>query len=246
MPSATVIKQQSSTGEFQKLADAIIAGAVLAEPGLSGQTFSHTAAPSPFDVMQCLRDTAIAADRGFVSPSLVETVEPENLRIAPSQAQYFVDLYLSDQAPARTTAASNASASAPASVSHRYVEEEPASTTPRLPGVFVRFGPYEIRPACGYELPFGRDYQPIPYNSVSRLAGYIGLDEHSLYIREVPDAPEYGLRPSRNGVWVRQPNEKAYRRLASGEAERISPETYIRVGGNGIDADSGLPVVVLS
>jgi hypothetical protein len=114
------------------------------------------------------------------------------------------------------------------------------------PGRNVRLGSHYIAPKIGQEVPFGRNYQAIPFNSISRLAGYIGLDEYSLYIREVLDAPEFGLRPSRNGIWVRQPHEKDYRRLAPGQAERINPDTYIRVGGNGVNPSSGMPVIVLA
>ncbi|HEY9790165.1 MAG TPA: hypothetical protein V6D22_07195 [Candidatus Obscuribacterales bacterium] len=134
--------------------------------------------------------------------------------------------------------------SQPAQTSHRPVQQT-APRLPHLPGQFVKFGPYELRPAYGYELAFGRDYQPLPHTSISRLAGFVGIDEYSLYIREVPDDPQSGLRPSRNGIWVKQPTDLAFRRLQPGEAERITPETLIRVGGDGQQAETGLAVEVL-
>jgi hypothetical protein len=122
---------------------------------------------------------------------------------------------------------------------------QPATTnapdaTQKLPAQFVKFGPYDVRPAMGHEVPIGRGYQPVPYESISRLAGYIGLDEYSLYIREVPYAPNLGLKPSRNGIWVRQPGERKYRRLEPGQAERITADTEVRVGGDGKDGSTGL------
>jgi hypothetical protein len=243
MPSAIMLKQQTATGEFQQLADEIIADAVIGDEWSHhqrslGQKFSST----PAQLLRSLHATAVAADGSPVCQSLVETSGPETMAARlPDRAQSFLNMFASPQtAECRTPSPRTEPAPSTQTGTVRQ------NSVSHLPGQCVRFGPHEIRPACGHEMPFGRDYQPIPYNSVSRLAGYIGLDEHSLYIREVPDAPEYGLRPSRNGIWVRQPHEKEYRRLAPGEAERINTDTYIRVGGNGVSADSGLPVVVHS
>lgn len=130
------------------------------------------------------------------------------------------------------------------SVVFTLVSEECAPVFPRYEGSFLRVGPYEVRPALGYEVPLGRGYQPMLSTSISRLAGYLGRDEHSMYIREVPDAPDHGMRPSKNGIWVKQPYDAEFRRLQPGEAERISLDTDIRLGGNGEHGDAGFRIHV--
>lgn len=116
---------------------------------------------------------------------------------------------------------------------------------PMMQVLYVQVGPFEVRPSVGRELPIGRNYQNLNITSISRLAGYVGRDEHGLYVREVPEMPEYGLHPSRNGIWVKQPDEDAFRRLAPGEAARVTKESVVRLGGNGSDPEKGYPVVVV-
>ncbi len=111
-------------------------------------------------------------------------------------------------------------------------------------GVSIKLGPFEVRPALHQEVPIGRAYQPVQVNSVSRLQGFIGRDEFSLYIREVPENPGLGLRPSKNGIWVRQLDESEFRRLAPGEGARIYADSDVRVGGNGKSGASGLQIDV--
>lgn len=106
-------------------------------------------------------------------------------------------------------------------------------------GVFIKFGPFEVRPGLRQEVPIGRAYQPMPISSVSRLHGFIGRDEHSLYIREVPDQSGLGLKPSKNGIWVKQATETEFRRLEPGQAERIYSDTDVRLGGNGKSGSTG-------
>lgn len=111
-------------------------------------------------------------------------------------------------------------------------------------GRFLKIGPFEVRPGLNQEVPLGRGYQPLHERSISRLAGYLGRDEFSLYIREVPDEPEHGLRPSSTGIWIRDPGEETFRRLNPGEAARINKETDIRIGGNGRTGESGFRIYV--
>lgn len=112
-------------------------------------------------------------------------------------------------------------------------------------GRSLKVGPFEVRPGLNQEVPLGRLYQPVQETSISRLAGYLGRDEYSLYIREVPDDADNGLRPSKTGIWVRDAGEESYRRLEPGEAVRINKETDLRMGGNGKDGSSGLQVFVV-
>jgi hypothetical protein len=119
---------------------------------------------------------------------------------------------------------------------------------PSIPGISgrsLKVGPFEVRPALNQEVPIGRGYQPVPVNSMSRLAAYLGRDEYSLYIREVMEDPANGLRPSKNGVWVRDAGDNQYRRLAPGEAARINADTEVRLGGNGKDGHTGYRVHVI-
>ncbi len=109
----------------------------------------------------------------------------------------------------------------------------------------LKIGPFEVRPAMNHEVPLGRSYQSIPVKSISRLAAYLGRDEHSLYIREVPDHPQAGLCPSKSGVWLRQPGNLAFRRLAPGEAARIGRQSDVRIGGNGLDGESAYRLFVI-
>lgn len=111
-------------------------------------------------------------------------------------------------------------------------------------GLFVKFGPFEVKPGMNQEVPIGRAYQPMAIGSVSRLQGFVGRDEYSLYIREVPLNPELGLRPSKNGIWVKLAGEEYFRRLEPGEAVRIYSDSEVRVGGNGKNGLSGLPIDV--
>lgn len=112
-------------------------------------------------------------------------------------------------------------------------------------GRSLMVGPCEVRPGLNQAVPLGRAYQPIAEKSVSRLAAFLCRDEYGLVIREVPEAPEHGLRPSTTGVWVKEPGDADFRRLAPGEAVRITRQTEIRLGGNGRTGASGLPVFVV-
>lgn len=103
---------------------------------------------------------------------------------------------------------------------------------------YIKLGPFEVRPGLNHEVPIGRAYQPVKESSISRLQGFIGRDQHSLYIREVPQNQEHGMRPSRNGIWIKQSSESDYRRLLPGEAARIYLDTDVRLGGNGKNGDS--------
>jgi hypothetical protein len=278
MSLADLVKEQSSTGEFQVLADQLMACA-------------GDAPQSPPDAKEPARRHFVSTPAMFME-SMLSSANQANS--PPPGAQFYLDQYFSftgdeqprqggqpdeqrtaqriqhsltnDQAikPAPDGAIQaglwviqaftgeqpefpSDSLAIPEQTSYVERSHEPEDQSPRghhLPGRVVLFGPYEIRPACGFEIPFGRDYHCIPHKSVSRLAGYIGLDEYSLYIREVPQEPALGLRPSRNGIWLREYGDESYKRLAPGEAARISTETEIRVGGNGIDAETGMLVQV--
>lgn len=119
------------------------------------------------------------------------------------------------------------------------------SQIPRIVGRSIMIGPFEVRPGMRQEVPIGRAYQPVPEDSISRLAGFVGRDEYGIYIREVPDKPERGLRPSKAGIWVKQPNENAFRRLQAGQPERLSPQTDVRIGGNGRTGTSAYRIYVI-
>jgi hypothetical protein len=123
--------------------------------------------------------------------------------------------------------------------------EDQAHTAFLANGTTLMFGPYEVRPGLNQEVRLGRDYQPLDQPSISRLCGFLGRDEFSLIIRESAHDPERGLRPSRNGIWIKQPGEHQFRRLLPGEAVRITRYSEIRIGGNGRDAESGYPVHVV-
>ncbi len=112
-------------------------------------------------------------------------------------------------------------------------------------GRSLKVGPFEVRPAMNHEVPIGRSYQSIPVKSISRLAAYLGRDEYSLYIREVPYLPEAGLSPSKSGVWIRQLGDAGFRRLAPGEAARIGSQSDVRIGGNGQDGESAYRLFVI-
>jgi hypothetical protein len=131
---------------------------------------------------------------------------------------------------------------------HSAQENAPQQLLERLqkvcPSVFIRVGPFEVRPGMNQEVPIGRAYQPISASSVSRLQGFIGRDRHSLYIREVQHNPRLGLRPSKNGIWVRQWGAERFYRLAPGEAVRIYSNSEVRVGGNGTEGATGLQIEI--
>lgn len=230
MQTAELTQDQSDTGRFKFLANAIIAsaGAIALEApsGKEPKRLVYVAAPA--HLLMSLRETVAGND------------------YEPLSAQQVLDLYLSGgDEEQRDHEQEQQQREQEQHPTHEPSELHAPNSIARLPGQFVKIGPFELRPTVGFELPFGRDYQEIPYASVSRLNGYVGLDEFSFYIREVPDSPGTGLRPSRNGIWVKQPHEAEFRRLNPGQAERVSPETSIRVGGNGVEAETGLPVEVV-
>jgi hypothetical protein len=112
-------------------------------------------------------------------------------------------------------------------------------------GRTLMVGPYEVRPGLNQEVPIGRAYQPMRENSISRLAGYLKRDEFGLTIREVQDDPVNGFRPSRTGIWVKQPGDAEFRRLVPGEGTRITRYSDVRIGGDGKDGATGLQVLVV-
>jgi hypothetical protein len=291
MAQATATDEQVRTGEYQLLADTIIASAHPGAPPQGKDATQQTESQTPVDLLNHLRQAAATQDDtiqltaqyfldNYLDSEPNNLSDPNNLTecvLAAIPPEPQLEAQPSSPADARRAIEAEAAAveawiadsvrlikrsyTAPAAT-HNRIEpplaqnhqpsqptnqpvQQSAPRLPHLPGQFVKFGPYELRPAYGYELAFGRDYQPLPHTSISRLAGFVGIDEYSLYIREVPDDPHSGLRPSRNGVWVKQPTDNDFRRLKPGEAERITPETEIRVGGDGLKAETGLPVEVL-
>lgn len=123
--------------------------------------------------------------------------------------------------------------------------EEAAACVLAANGRTLMVGPYEVRPGLNSEVPIGRAYQPLREKAISRLAGYLGRDEFGLVIREVPNDPVRGLRPSTTGIWVKQPGDNDYRRLAPGEATRITRYSDVRLGGDGISGATGFRVYVV-
>lgn len=221
-----LVQKQSTTGKFQSLANAIIADADQPQQLLTKLTNCPQSQPQEAD--------------GRCPDHLLSDLFGGECSIA-AEAETAIHAWLPATCCEEVDNRPSADATAALDEIRQHAESRLIG---KLPGRFVTFGPFQILPAVGSEVPIGRDFQPVPYESISRLHGYIGLDEYSFYVREVPDIPHLGLRPSRYGIWIRQPDEDDFHRLLPGHAMRITADTDVRIGGNGVDAQTGVPLKV--
>lgn len=236
-----------SISDFRTLANEIIAHAQLS----TRPNTAPTAAPDPTPDAQ-LADEAgkllahLHPEEPLVHPGSVEDRDMWQIADPTPSHQFACLLQGQDAAFVQATQAESSDRNSKF-VQHAETQApaQPPQNKPMMQVLYVQVGPFEVRPSVGRELPIGRNYQQLPVSSISRLAGYVGRDDYGLYIREVPEMPEYGLQPSRNGIWVKQPADEYFRRLAPGEAERVTKDSVVRLGGNGADPDKGYPVVIV-
>jgi hypothetical protein len=218
-----LVERQSMTGEYQLLADEIVSHAELDTRPASEWTFDK--ANTKLQIQGLLRKL-----------STCQSAQSTNdLALGGRLGRLAINDFVALCDPVSHLERLSAEDGAKQSANRDCV---------RLPGTYVTFGPYRIVPEVGSEMPIGRDFQRIPYESISRLHGLVGLDQYSFYVRAVHEDTHPEQAGPRQNIWIRQPDDDNWRRLAPGAAERITPDSEVRIGGNGSDPQTGVPLVV--